>query len=547
MPQRVRCVSGLRPRLNSPQSERKIRRLRSAAGARVKGSGDMFCGQCGKQVPDGAKFCNFCGATIAGPAQPAVPQSDPLSAAAIAPRPAPAGPGAPPPPRPASSGGGSGAPPGAEATHGLITRIKNILLSPSTEWPVVAAESTTASALYLGYVAPLVAIGVIATFIGHSVIGLPLLGRVGMATSLAHAILSFLLSFLGVFLLALIVDLLAPSFGGQRDSLAALKVTVYSFTPGWIAGVLNVVPLLGILGIIAAFYGLYLLYLGLPVLMRCPQDKSIGYTVVTVICAIVMWIVIGVLTTCAVAGLGLAGIGALGALGHSNERARDSDVAANMLSNLFGGKSDADKARVNDALRTLQKMGEEAQQADKSAKAGGSTNPPPAGTGQVDANAALGAVGQIIAGGKDVKPVDFHRLKDMLPESLPGMQRKEASGQSGEAMGLKGSSATARYSDGAGASINIEIADLASLSGLAGLAAKFDPSMEKETDTGYERTTKVDGQLLHERYDRRARSGEVDMVIADRFVVTVRGDGVEAATLTASLKQIDLSKLAAAR
>jgi hypothetical protein len=507
----------------------------------------MFCGQCGKQVPDGAKFCNFCGATLAGAPQPAAPQPDPMSAAAIAPRAAPAPAGPAPPPRPAPSGGGPGALPGAEAKHGLITRIKNILLSPSTEWPVVAAESTSASALYLAYVAPLVAIGVIATFIGHSVIGLPLLGRVGMATSLAHAILSFLLSFLGVFLIAFIVDLLAPSFGGQRDSLAALKVTVYSFTPGWVAGVLNVVPMLGILGIIAAFYGLYLLYLGLPVLMRCPQDKSIGYTIVTVICAIVMWIVIGVLTTCAVAGLGLAGMGALGALGHSSERARDSEVAANMLSNLFGGKSEADKARVNDALRTLQKMGEQSQQADQTAKAGGPTNPPPASTGQVDANAALGAVGQIIAGGKDVQPVDFHKLKNMLPESLPGMQRKEASGQSGEAMGLKGSSATARYSDGAGATVNIEIADMASLSSLAGLAAKFDPSMEKETDTGYERTTKVNGQLMHERYDRRARSGEVGMVIADRFVVTVRGDGVEAATLTASLKQIDLTKLAAAR
>ncbi len=174
-------------------------------------------------------------------------------------------------------------------------------------------------------------------------------------------------------------------------------------------------------------------------------------------------------------------------------------------------------------------------------------NAPPGSSGQVDANAALGAVGQILAGGKDVQPVDFHKLKDMLPDSLPGMQRKEASGQSGEAMGLKGSSATARYSDGAGANVSIEIADMGSLSGLAGLAAKFDPNMEKETDTGYERTTKVDGQLVHERYDRRARSGEVGIIVVDRFVVTVRGEGVDAAALTGTLKQIDLTRLAAAR
>lgn len=508
----------------------------------------MFCAQCGKPVPEGAKFCNFCGAAVVG-AAPAAPQPDSMSAATIAPRPepSPAGPAAPPAGSASGASAGFGSLPSPEAAHGLIARIKNILLSPSTEWPVIAAEASSAGALYLGYVAPLVAIGVIATFIGHSVIGLPILGRVGIVAGLAHAILSFLLSFLGVFLIALIVDLLAPSFGGQRDSLAALKVTVYSFTPGWVAGVLNLLPMLGILGIIAAFYGLYLLYLGLPVLMRCPKEKSIGYTIVTVLCAIVMWVVIGALTTCAVAGLGLAGIGALGAMSHSSERARDSDVAANVLSNIFGGKSDADKARVSEALKTLEKMGEQAQQAERAAKAGGATNAPAGSGGQVDVNAALGAVGQIVAGGKDVQPVDFHKLKDMLPESLPGMQRKEASGQSGEAMGLKGSSATARYSDGASASIDIEIADMASISGLAALASKFDPSMEKETDTGYERTRKVDGQLVHERYDRRYRSGEVGIIIADRFAVNVRGNGVDAAALTTALKQIDLAKLASTR
>ena len=505
----------------------------------------MFCAQCGKQFPDGAKFCNFCGASVADPAQPASTPTDPMSAPAVAPRPEPVAPD--PAAAPGNAASGPGGDLAAAAAQSLIARVKNILLSPSTEWPVIAAESTSAGAIYLGYVAPLVAIGIIATLIGHSVVGLPYVGRLGIAVSLVQAIVSFVLTFVGVFLIALIVDLLAPSFGGQRDALAALKVTCYSFTPGWVAAVLNIIPMLGILGIIAAFYGLYLLYLGLPVLMRCPRDKSIGYTIVTVICAVVMWVVIGVLTTCTITGLGLAGIGALGAMNHSSARARDSDVAANVLSSIVGAKSDADKARVNDALKALEKMGEQAQTAEKMAKAGGATDPSPGSSGQVDSNAALGAVGQIVAGGKDVQPVDFHKLKDMLPESLPGMQRKEAAGQSSEAMGLKASSATARYNDGGNASISIEIVDLASLSGIAGLAAKFDPNIEKETDTGYERTTKVDGRLVHERYDRQARSGELSIIVADRFAVTIRGDGVEPTALTSTLNQIDLVKLAAAR
>ena len=124
----------------------------------------------------------------------------------------------------------------------------------------------------------------------------------------------FGLSFLQVFLIAWLVDTLAPTFGGQKDSLAALKVTAYSLTPGWIAAVLNVIPILGVLGILAALYGLYLLYLGLPVLMRNPKEKSIGYTVVLVICAIVLSALVTMLSACAVAGLGFLGFGGIGAM-----------------------------------------------------------------------------------------------------------------------------------------------------------------------------------------------------------------------------------------
>src|SRR5690349_20607815 len=139
--------------------------------------------------------------------------------------------------------------------------------------------------------------------------------RALVAASLVHAVFAYALSFLGVFLIAVIVDLLAPSFEGKRDALAALKVTVYSFTPGWVAAIFSIVPVLGVLAILGALYGLYLLYLGLPVLMRCPHEKSVGYTFVTVLCAIVTWIVIAALSTCAVGGLGLIGVGVLSRMG----------------------------------------------------------------------------------------------------------------------------------------------------------------------------------------------------------------------------------------
>lgn len=553
----------------------------------------MFCAQCGHRLNDGAKFCSNCGtvaasippiAPIPSHASPAVPPPAPPMAApppaatsatpppaAPVPTPPPAAPIPPPSPRPtftpqpevATAGGTFRAGAGAAAAgttafdmnaeaHGLIARVKAILLSPATEWPVIAAEASTASAIYLKYVAPLVAIGAIASFIGSSLIGMhvPLLGsvRIPIIAGIGTAIFTFLMAFVGVFVTAWLVDVLAPTFGGQRDSMRALKVTAYSYTPAWVAGILHILPFagIGILAAIAGLYGLYLLYLGLPVLMRCPQDKSVGYTVVLVLCAIVISVVIGVLSTCAMAGLGMAGLATMGASPLQVDKAAANTEAAGALSNMFGGKTDADRARVSDALNQLQKMGEQAEKADKAAKATGSPTAPGAGANAVDMNTALNAVGQIMSGGKDVQPVDFRKLKDMLPETLAGMKRTEASGQSGEAMGMKGSSASASYSDGANATMHVDIADMGSLSGLASLAAKFDPNMEKETDAGYERTSKVNGNIVHERYDRSAKSGEISVIVANRFAVTVQGSGVEPAALSGAIKDLNVSKLASA-
>ena len=477
----------------------------------------MFCAQCGQLVAVGMNFCPHCGAPIAAMVPPAAAPSAEARARG-------------PSPLPDLDSGDVGA-----TAVGLVARVKAVLLAPSATWPVIAAEPSSAAAIYGRYVAPLAAIGVIAACIGQTVIGynVPLLGhmRTGIFAGLGAAVLGYLLSFVSVFVIAWLVDALAPTFGGQRDPLRALKLTAYSYTPAWVAGSLQLVPALSVLALLAGCYGLYLLYLGLPVLMRCPKEKSLGYTVVLILCAIVVSVVIGMLSTCAATGLGLTGIGAMG----RPDRA-DTD-AGGVIAGIFGGKSDADKARVSEALSQLQKIGEDAQ------KAGTRSAPDPKAS--ADMTAALNAVGAIVSGGKDVQPVDFRKLREMLPETLAGMKRVDVTGQSGEAMGIKGSSATARYTDGAGASLNVDISDMGSLSGLAGLASRFDPSMEKETETSYERTSKVNGQIVHERYDRRAKSGEISIILAERFNVAVRGNGVEPATLQGAIKQIDMAGIVA--
>ena len=125
-------------------------------------------------------------------------------------------------------------------------------------------------------------------------INVPFVGsfRVPIFTSISSAVVQYILTLVGVYVLALIIDALAPTFSGEKNLNQAFKVAAYSHTPGWIVAVVSLIPSLSPLGILG-LYGLYLLYLGLPVLMESPKEKSLGYTVAVIIAAIVIFMVIG--------------------------------------------------------------------------------------------------------------------------------------------------------------------------------------------------------------------------------------------------------------
>jgi Yip1 domain. len=199
----------------------------------------------------------------------------------------------------------------------LVDRVKNILLSPRSEWPVIDTEPATVASLYTGYIMPLAAIPVICQALGMSLFGMtiPLLGthyRTPMGSAFTSAAVLYVFSLAAVFLVALIVDGLAPTFGGTKNQVQALKVVAYSYTASWVGGILSLFPPISILGVLFGLYSLYLLFLGLPVLMKSPPDKAVGYTVVVVICAIIVtWVIFF-----AIAALGFGmGAGAMAAAG----------------------------------------------------------------------------------------------------------------------------------------------------------------------------------------------------------------------------------------
>ncbi len=183
----------------------------------------------------------------------------------------------------------------------LQTRVTNVLIKPKEEWPVIAAESTDVATLYKTYIAILAAIPPVGAFIGMTFIGVsvPMLGtyRSGFAHGLTTAIVQYVLALLAVYVAAIVIDRLAPTFQSQSNAIQALKLVAFSSTPGWLAGVLGIIPALATLGILAGLYGIYLFYLGVTPLMKTPDAKVVPYMVVSAIVIIVVMAMVGVITT----------------------------------------------------------------------------------------------------------------------------------------------------------------------------------------------------------------------------------------------------------
>ncbi len=179
----------------------------------------------------------------------------------------------------------------------LIERVKNILVTPKTEWDVIDQETPNTQNIIVGYVLPLVAIGAIATFIGWSFVGKSYVGLKFTSTSwgIRYAIIALISGVAGTFLTAFVIDALAPTFKAEKNMGKSMQLAAYSFTPGWVGAIFSILPSLAILGSLIGLYGLYLLYLGLPKLKKAPQEQATGYFVASLVTMIVAGIVIGMI------------------------------------------------------------------------------------------------------------------------------------------------------------------------------------------------------------------------------------------------------------
>ncbi|HNX97354.1 MAG TPA: Yip1 family protein [Candidatus Aminicenantes bacterium] len=200
----------------------------------------------------------------------------------------------------------------------LVERAKNILLTPKTEWEVIKGEPLTVVDMFTKYAMILAAIPAVAGFLGHLLIGIhvPLFGNIRwpFGNSLLWAVLTYVLSLAGTYALAMIIDALAPTFGAKKDLVASTKVAVFSYTAAWVGGVFMLIPSLSVLSSLIAIYSLVLLWMGMKSLKEVPEDKMVGYFVVSLIVALVIFFVIGLIVSAVAMGGGLSA----GAFGTAN-------------------------------------------------------------------------------------------------------------------------------------------------------------------------------------------------------------------------------------
>jgi hypothetical protein len=171
----------------------------------------------------------------------------------------------------------------------LIGRVRRLLMSPATEWDVIDREPSDMAAIYKSYVLPLIVFMAVCQGIGALFLG------GGFFWVLRGILLTILLGSAGIYLLALVINALATTFGAQKNFGQAFKVAAYTPTASWVASVFYVIPMLGIVAMLAGLFSFYLLFVGLPKLMRCPGDQAFLYTGTVIACLIVATLVLSLL------------------------------------------------------------------------------------------------------------------------------------------------------------------------------------------------------------------------------------------------------------
>ena len=409
----------------------------------------------------------------------------------------------------------------------IVERVKNILLSPATEWPVIERETHTVRDLYLSYLIPLAGLSALASLIGGMLWGVsagPVTMRFSFFDALSMALIGMVLGLISVWIVAWLISALAPTFKGEKNFDRAFTVAAFAMTGALVGGMAAILPALAwLLGVLGSLYSLYLLYKGLPILMKSPPEKALGYTVVVVRLAIICNVVLAALLT------------RLSPTPWNSVGADRGSGGTEVTIRTPGGSVTTTEGKIEEMGRKLEQAARQAEQA--------SQQQDPAGVSKAATDAMAAITGAVPGGNRIALASDT--LKAWLPDRMAGLARESFDVQGGAAMGIAGSTAKATYRDGE-RRIELEVLDAGGVAGILSMISALQVG-ERETDTTIEKSYQADKRRITEKRWKNGERSELTVVLANGVMVTARARGVGFPTLDSAVRSLGLEKLESAQ
>ena len=182
----------------------------------------------------------------------------------------------------------------AASYQSAFSRAKQMLLNPQTEYQVIEQEYLPHTKVLISYVLPLLLIPALFAFIGYGLVGYSYytqhFSNVGLGVRMAIVQMAVLLG--GIYLSALIINILADNFGAMKNFGRTFSLVAYAYTPIFLAGIFHIHHSLWWLVFLAGFYGLYLLFVGFKPMMKPAEDKAGTYSIISLAVTIVGYIIL---------------------------------------------------------------------------------------------------------------------------------------------------------------------------------------------------------------------------------------------------------------
>lgn len=385
-------------------------------------------------------------------------------------------------------------------------RVRNILLEPGSEWPKIAGEDSSVQSIIQTYLIWLLGLAAVVSFLSMAVIGVGgffATIRFGLFASLGQALVGAIASLLTIYLMSLLVNALAPSFGGSKNPTSAFKLVAYASTAALLGSVLTIVPWIGwLLGFAAGLYSIFLIYKGLPVLMQAPREKSMLFTLVLIVAGVVLSVVIG------------------------------------SVSAMFSPAMNSSALTISSEKGSgeLEKRVEAMSQGMKAAEASGDLT-------QVATAAATG-LNSLLGGDSARKPLSVEAIKEYVPADLGGFTRESFSAESQSVVGIQVTKATARYREGEKI-LTLEVLDSGATASLLSIARWAVSESDRETDQLTERSFKRGDRTYRQIEYKDGSSATHDVMLKNGVMVTAQATKMTLAQAQAVVDAIGLDLLEA--